>query len=294
MQIYYTSVLLSVNMSSDQTVLQVGEAEIPKIGLGTWQNTGEQCARSVEAAIEAGYRHIDTAQMYDNEQQVGRGIQMADVDRDDIFLTTKVWRSNLRSDDVRETVHESLEQLGTEYIDLLLIHWPHPRVPVEETLNAMEDLRDDGLVSHLGVSNFTTAQFREARDVAESPLVTNQVLYNPLKNQPNLHEYLTENDLSLTAYSPLAHGDLIEDGMLADIGSAYDKTAPQVAIRWLIQQERVIVIPKATSPSHIRSNIDVFDFELTDSEMQQIRDRTPGLRRRLRNRMPSVMRRLPI
>jgi diketogulonate reductase-like aldo/keto reductase len=281
-------------MSNDQTVVKVGEAEIPKIGFGTWQNTGEQCARSVKTALEVGYRHIDTAQMYDNEQQVGNGIKEADVDREDIFLTTKLWRSNLRSGDVQETVHESLDRLDTEYIDLLLIHWPHPRVPVEQTLKAMEDLRDDGLISHLGVSNFTTAQFREARDIAESPLVTNQVLYNPLKDQSNLREFLTDHDLSLTAYSPLAHGDLIEDEMLTDIGSAYDKTAPQVAIRWLIQQERVIVIPKATSPAHIKSNLDVFDFELTDREMQRIRDRTPGLRGRLRNRMPSVMRRLPI
>jgi aryl-alcohol dehydrogenase-like predicted oxidoreductase len=120
------------------------------------------------------------------------------------------------------------------------------------------------------------------------------LLYNPLKNQSKLHEYLTDRDLSLTAYSPLAHGDLVGDEMLADIGSAYGKTAPQVAIRWLVQQERVIVIPKATSQAHIESNLDVFDFELTDREMQRIRDRTPGLRRRLRNRLPSVMRRLPV
>ena len=281
-------------MSNGQRAVKVGEAEIPKIGLGTWQNTGQQCAHSVKTALDAGYRHIDTAQMYDNEQQVGNGIERADVDREDIFLTTKLWRSNLRGEDVRETVHESLDRLDTGYIDLLLVHWPHPRVPVEETLKSMEDLHDDGLISHLGVSNFTTAQFREARDVAECPLVTNQVLYNPLKNQSNLHEYLTDRHLSLTAYSPLAHGDLVGDGMLADIGSAYGKTAPQVAIRWLVQQERVIVIPKATSQAHIESNLDVFDFELTDKEMQRIRDRTPGLRRRLRNRLPSVMRRLPV
>ena len=281
-------------MSNDRTAVQVGEAEIPKIGLGTWQNTGEQCARSVKTALDAGYRHIDTAQMYDNEQQVGNGIEAAGVDRDEVFLTTKVWRSNLRGEDVQETVHESLDRLDTGYIDLLLIHWPHPRVPVEETIKAMADLRDDGLVSHLGVSNYTTAQFREARDVAESPLVTDQVLYNPLKDQSDLHEYLTDHDRSLTAYSPLARGALVEDEMLADIGSTYDKSAPQVALRWLIQQERVVVIPKATSPAHIRSNLAVFDFELTDREMRRIRDRTPGLRRRLRNRVPSVMRRLPV
>jgi diketogulonate reductase-like aldo/keto reductase len=283
-----------MSSDTDVPVVEVGDAAIPKLGLGTWQNTGSQCAESVETALGLGYRHIDTAQMYDNEKQVGTGIERAAVDREDVFLTTKVWRSNLREDDVRASVRESLDKLDTSYVDLLLIHWPHPRVPVEETLTAMADLQDDGLVSHLGVSNFTTAQLDEARKVVDSPLVTNQVLYNPLNDQPNLREYCTDHDLSLTAYSPLAHGELLDDEMLAAIGNSYDKTAPQVALRWLVQQDGVIVIPKATSRSHIKSNLDVFDFELTDSEMERISERTPGLKRRLQNRMPSLMRRMPL
>ena len=275
-------------------VLDAGGATIPKLGLGTWQNTGEQCAETVEKALELGYRHVDTAQAYDNERQVGAGLAAADVDREDVFLTTKVWRSNLRDADVRESVRESLDTLGTDYVDLLLIHWPHPRVPVEETLKAMADLQGDGLVSHLGVSNFTTAQLREARAVVDSPIVTNQVLYNAVKDQSKLLSYCREHDVALSAYSPLAHGDLIRDEMLASIGEAYDKSAPQVALRWLVQQDGVVAIPKATSREHIASNLAVFDFELTDEEMRRIRDRTPGLGRRLRNRLPSVMRGLPL
>jgi 2,5-diketo-D-gluconate reductase B len=272
--------------------VEAGGAEIPRLGLGTWQNI-EQCAESVETALELGYRHIDTAQVYDNARQVGKGLAAADVDRDEIFLTTKVWRSNLRDEAVRDSVRESLDNLGTEYVDLLLIHWPHPRVPVAETLGAMADLQDEGLVRHLGVSNFTRNQLAEARAVADSPLVADQVLYNPLKDQSALQEYCAANDVALTAYSPLARGELIGDEMLADIGARYDKSAVQVTLRWLVQQENVVAIPKATSREHIAANLAVFEFELTAEEMRRIHDRTPGIKRRLFNRLPGLMRRFP-
>jgi 2,5-diketo-D-gluconate reductase B len=272
--------------------VEAGGAEIPKLGLGTWQNI-EQCAESVETALELGYRHIDTAQVYDNERQVGKGLAAADVDREEVFLTTKVWRSNLREEDVRESVRESLDKLDTEYVDLLLIHWPHPRVPIAETLGAMEGLQDEGLVRHLGVSNFTRDQLAEAQTVADSPLVADQVLYNPLKDQSALREYCAANDVALTAYSPLARGELIGDEMLADIGERHDKSAVQVALRWLVQQEGVVAIPKATSREHIAANLAVFDFELTDEEMRRIHNRSPGIRRRLFNTLPSLMRRFP-
>jgi diketogulonate reductase-like aldo/keto reductase len=147
--------------------------------VGTWQNTGRACAETVETALELGYRHVDTAQAYDNEARVGEGLTAADVDREAVFLTTKVWRSNLRREDVLASVRGSLDRLSVECVDLLLIHWPHPRVPVAETLGAMEELRDDGLVEHLGVANFTRPQLREAIRVADAPLVTDQVLYHP-------------------------------------------------------------------------------------------------------------------
>jgi 2,5-diketo-D-gluconate reductase B len=268
-------------------------AEIPAIGLGTAQLTGETCERAVRTALEAGYRHVDTAEYYDNERAVGRGIEAAAVDRDEMFLTTKVWRSNLRADAVRDAARASLDRLDVEYVDLLLIHWPHPRVPVEETLDAMATLREDGLVRHLGVSNFTRTQLAEAIDATTAPIVVDQVLYHPYKEQRALQKYCVENDVALTAYSPLARGAVVGDETLTEIGEGYDKTAAQVALRWLVQQEGVVAIPRSKSPEHIEANLAIFDFELTDTEMARIDDRSGGLTIRLRNALPGVMRALP-
>ncbi|WP_276282729.1 aldo/keto reductase [Halorussus caseinilyticus] len=273
--------------------VETGAARIPKVGLGTWQNTGSDCAETVRTALDVGYRHVDTAQVYDNEAAVGEGIARSDVDREEVFLTTKVWRSNLRYRDVLDSVQESLDELGVEYVDLLLVHWPHRRVPVAETLDAMTELYESGAVEHLGVSNFTRSQLREAREVADVPLVADQVLYNAYKDQSSLRQYCTRNDVALTAYSPLARGDLLSDALLARIGERYGKSAPQVALRWLVQQHGVVAIPKASSRRHLEQNLDVFEFSLTDDEMARIADRTGSLRVRLRNRLPSVVRRLP-
>jgi len=271
-----------------------GGARIPKLGLGTWQNTGDQCVETVRTALELGYRHVDTAQAYDNETEVGEGITAADVPREDVFLTTKVWRSNLRAGDVRTSVRESRDRLGVEYIDLLLVHWPHPRVPVAETLGAMADLRAEGVVRHLGMSNFTRGQLREAMEAVDAPIVADQVQYHPYVDQSDLREFCVENDLALTAYSPLARGDVLEDPELAAIGDRYEKSAPQVALRWLLQQEGVVAIPKATSRSHLEANLDVFDFSLTDAEMATIHGLRGSLGRRVRNFAPAIMRRLPL
>ena len=274
--------------------VEAGDAEIPELGLGTWQNTGPSCAETVETALELGYRHVDTAQMYGNEAQVGEGIAAADVDRDEVFLTTKLDRGNLRAEDARESFEESLEKLGTDYVDLLLIHWPHPRVPFEETLGVMDDLHDDGTIRHLGVSNFTTTQLEEAMGIADAPIVTDQVLYNPYKDQSNLREFCIEADVALTAYSPLGRGEAITDSTLADIGERYDKSAAQVALRWLVQQENVVAIPKATSRAHLEANLAIYDFELRYDEMERIAELEGGIKRRFWNRLPGLMRKLPI
>jgi diketogulonate reductase-like aldo/keto reductase len=274
--------------------LDAGGATIPKLGLGTWQNTGRQCAETVETALELGYRHVDTAQAYGNEEMVGEGIAAADVDREDVFLTTKVWRSNLRHDDVVESVEESLDRLGVEYVDLLLIHWPHPRVPIAETLEAMAELREAGLVSHLGVANFTRSQLEEAIEASGVPLVTDQVLYHPFKDQSDLREFCVDRDVSLTAYSPLARGGVVGDDVLGEIGERHGKSAAQVALRWLLQQEGVVAIPKATGRNHLKENLDVFDFSLAEEEMDRIHDLKPGLGRRFRNILPALMRRNPV
>jgi diketogulonate reductase-like aldo/keto reductase len=273
---------------------ETAAACIPKLGLGTWQNTGRTCVRTVQTALEMGYRHVDTAQMYDNEAAVGEGIARADVDREDVFVTTKVWRSNLRYRDVVESVHASLDRLGLSSVDLLLIHWPHPRVPLEETLSAMVELSEEGATEHIGVSNFTRSQLAAARAATSVPIVADQVLYHPYNDQADLLASCRDHDVALTAYSPLARGDVLSDPVLERIGDRYGKSPAQVALRWLVQQDGVVAIPKATSREHLAANAAVFDFSLSADEMARVRDQRGPLRVRLRRRLPSLMRRLPL
>ncbi|MFB6104484.1 MAG: aldo/keto reductase [Halobacteriaceae archaeon] len=274
--------------------VEAGDATLPVPGVGTWQFEGDRCRETVHTALGVGYRHVDTAQMYGNEAAVGEAIADASVDREDVFLTTKVWRSNLRADALVASVQESLDRLGTGYLDLLLIHWPHPRVSFEESLTAMAELQDDGVVEHLGVSNFTRSQLREARDVSPAPIVTDQVMYHPYTDQAPLLEYCRQHDMAVTAYSPLAHGDAVDDPVLQRIGDQYGKSGVQVALRWLIQQDGVVPIPKATSRAHLEANFEIFDFELGEAELAAIDAITPGVRRRIRNLAPAVMRHVPL
>jgi len=245
-------------------------AEVPALGLGTWQLTGEQCYESVSTALELGYRHVDTAQMYDNERQVGRAVADATVDRDDVWITTKVKPGNARYDDVVESTRASLDRLDTGYVDLLLLHWPRPLVDFEDTARAMADLRDDGLIRHAGVSNFRRWRLRKAREKSPIPLLTDQVRCHPFYPRNSLATDCERNDMFVTAYSPLAHGGVVGDDRLAEIGERYDKTAAQVALRWAVQRDGVVPIPKATSREHLAANVDVFDFELTQEEMTAV------------------------
>ena len=256
--------------------------DVPALGLGTYQLRGQTCVDTVRTALELGYRHVDTAEFYDNQAAVGRGIAEADVDREDVFLTTKIWRSNLHREDALGSARESLDRLDLEYVDLLLIHWPDESVPVAETLGAMTDLREEGRVRNIGVSNFSVSQLREAVDVADAPILTNQVRYHPFTDQSDLLECCIDEDVLLTAYSPLAKGKVAGDETLAAIGDRYGKTAAQVALRWLVQQDNVAAIPKASGTQHLRENLTVFDFELTDEEMARVFELHGGLAVRLR------------
>lgn len=242
--------------------------KVPSLGLGTYRLTGETCVRAVERALSMGYRHVDTAQMYDNEREVGRGIQDAGIDRAEIFLTTKVWPSDFAHDRVIRKSKESLKKLRTGYVDLLLMHWPGEGVPLEETLGAMRELQDEGSVMHVGVSNFSPSLVREAAGHAE--IFCNQVQYHPYRNQDALLGQAGEMDYLLTAYTPLSRGGVQEDTTLRVIGEAHGKTATQVALRWLVQQDKVCAIPKATSDEHLMENLDIFDFDLTREEMDSI------------------------
>jgi 2,5-diketo-D-gluconate reductase B len=274
--------------------VDAGEADIPALGFGTFELSGETCRRAVRAALDSGYRHVDTAERYDNEAAVGAAIRESPVDREDIFLTTKVWRSDLRHDDLIAAAETSLDRLGVAFVDLLLVHWPHPRIPLTETLAAMDDLADRGLARHIGVSNFTRSQLADAQSTAASDVVTDQVLYHPYTSQRDLREYCVQTDTALTAYSPLARGAVLDDTTLARVGDRYDKTPAQVALRWLVQQPQVVPIPRSSSPAHVAENAAVFDFELTDDEMRTIHNLSGGLSIRLRNKLPALMRSLPL
>lgn len=248
----------------------IGQTVVPSVGLGTWRLTGEACRQSVLTALDLGYRHIDTAQAYGNERQVGDAIRDSDVDREDVFVTTKLARGNRDYDGVYRSVKESRIKLDTDYLDLLLIHWPDLRTPLRETLEAMNELVDAGAVRNIGVSNFDLDRLHRAGELSEHDLLTNQVQCNPYWSQTELLDYCRIHDVMLTAYSPLAHGGVLDDPILEEIGNRYGKTAAQVAIRWLIQQPNVVTVPKATSRAHLSENLDVFDFELTDTEMRRV------------------------
>jgi len=249
----------------------VQDTEIPALGLGTWRMRGPECREAVSTALDLGYRHVDTAQAYRNEREVGAAIRESGVDRDEIFLTTKLDWHNRDHESVLESTRASLQKLQTDYVDLLLIHQPNLRTPLSETLGAMDELHDEGLAHYLGVSNFSVAKLDRARQVADAPLLTNQVQYHPFWGQRELVDYCQIHDLMLTAYSPLAHGGAVRDEVLRDIAVRHDRSPAQIALRWLVQQKSVATIPKSTSREHLQDNLTIFDFELSEREMREIR-----------------------
>lgn len=259
--------------------------DVPALGFGTWPMRGETCRTAVRTALEYGYRHVDTAQMYQNEAAVGRAIADSGVPREDVFLVTKLLRGNLAHEDVLRSTAASLERLDTDYVDLLLIHSPSRSVPIEETIGAMNRLQAEGTVEHIGVSNFSVAQLEAAMEASETPVLTDQVEYHPFTSQSDLLEFCLDHDVVLTAYSPVARGRVLGNDTLGEIGERYGKTPAQVALRWLVQQEIVAAIPKAATPEHIAENVDVFDFELTPDEMERVFDLQGGLLTRLRARL---------
>jgi diketogulonate reductase-like aldo/keto reductase len=252
--------------ATDQTVAANG-ASIPIVGFGTWTLRGRECALLVEQAIAAGYRHIDTAQMYDNESAVGKGVRASGL-RDQVFVTTKVTPENLRAADLERSTHESVKKLGFEP-DLLLIHWPNARIPLAETIGALNKVKREGLTRHIGVSNFTVSLIDDAVKLSDAPLVCDQVEYHPFLDQSKVIAACRRHGMAVVAYSPIARGGADRDKVLARIGKAHGKSAAQVSLRWLIQQG-VVVIPRTSKPERLKENIDVFDFELSAAEMKEI------------------------
>jgi diketogulonate reductase-like aldo/keto reductase len=243
--------------------------DIPLIGFGTFRLQSDEGRKAIAHALEIGYRHIDTAAGYGNHDAVAAGVKDSGVAREDLFLTTKIGHEQLRPDDVLAGCARALQELQTDYIDLYLIHWPNPQIPLAETLPAFRKLLDDGRIRNFGVSNFTEERLQAALDLDVLPICTNQVEYHPYLNDKDLHAFCTARDVVLTAYSPLALGKVREDDLLKEIGDRHGKTASQVTLRWLLQRG-IVSIPKATSPAHIRANIEIFDFELTPKEYERV------------------------
>ena len=248
--------------------LEIQGTTIPKLGFGTWQIEGPECQEAVEDALAIGYRHIDTARAYGNEAEVGRGIAAAGVPRNEFFLTTKIWREEYAPGDLHRAAEDSLKNLQVDCLDLLLLHWPNPDFPLEETLGALAELRDEGLILHLGVSNFPAGMLRDALGVA--PIFADQVEFHPFLSQDALVELAVEKDFMVAAYSPLARGKVPRDETLRTIAEAHGKTAGQVALRWLLDKPQVCALPKASSHERRVENFEVFDLELTDDDRAAI------------------------
>lgn len=249
--------------------IEANGARIPSIGLGTWELRGRACARLVEQALKLGYRHIDTAQVYENEREVGEGLRASGVRRDDVFVTTKVWTTHFAPNDLERSAKESLARLRLSEVDLLLLHWPNPHVPLAETLGALAHVKKLGMSRHIGVSNFTVALIEEATALCPEPLVCDQVEYHPYLDQTKVLGSCARHGMALVAYSPIAKGRIRNDQTLSQIGQAHGKTPAQVCLRWLVQQN-VSAIPRTSRIERLSENMDIFDFELSDAEMGQI------------------------
>jgi len=242
---------------------------IPLIGLGTWELRGRTCARMVEQAIRLGYRHIDTAEMYDNEREVGEGLRASGARREEVFVTTKIWPSHFAAGALERAAKDSLSRLRLAQVDLLLLHWPNPQVPLGETLDALCKVRRMGLARNVGVSNFTVALIEQAVKLAQEPLVCNQIEMHPFLDQSKVVAACRGHDMAVIAYSPTARGGVKGNAMLTRIGKAHGKTAAQVSLRYLVQRD-IAVIPRTSRVERLAENFAIRDFELSASEMEEI------------------------
>lgn len=252
-----------------QTVNANG-ANIPALGFGTFRMPEEDVHRILPQALKLGFRHVDTAQVYKNEAAVGDAIAKSGVSRGDIFLTTKVWVDQYKHDDFIRSVDESLTKLKTDYVDLLLLHWPKSDVPLAERIGALNELHKAGKVRNIGISNFNVALMDESVRLSDAPIANNQIEYHPYLDQTKVIEAARKHGISITAYYLMADGKVPKDEVLRDIGAEHGKTAAQVALRWAVQQPDVIALSKTATESRLPENFDIFDFDLSDEEMKAI------------------------
>jgi 2,5-diketo-D-gluconate reductase B len=261
-------------------VVEANGATIPAIGLGTMTLMGAVCVDAVKTALQVGYRHIDTAERYGNETEVGEGLQQglraAGLAREDVFVTTKVYHDKLAAADFQRSFDDSLAKLKLAWVDLLLIHWPNPKVPLAETLGVLCKARREGRARHVGVANFTTALLQDAVKLASEPLVTNQIEVHPFLDQDKVLAACRAHGLAVTAYCPIARGKVPGNEVLERVGRTHGKSSSQVALRYLVQQD-IIPIPRTANADHLAANLAIFDFKLSDSEMAEIgKLRQPG------------------
>lgn len=247
--------------------VQTDRLTVPAIGFGTWEL--DDVYDNVRHALDVGYRHVDTAQAYRNEDEVGRAIADSDVDRSEVFLTTKIWYEKAAPEQVASSTEKSLERLGTDHLDLLLLHWPADDIaPLEQTLDAMTTLQERGLTKHIGVSNFPSHDLRRAVDLA--PIATDQVEHHPYLPVDAIREVAAANGVAITAYSPIARGNVLEDDTITTIAETHDATPAQVALAFLLAQPDTIVIPKSSTPERITQNLAAQELILTDDEVTRI------------------------
>ena len=245
-------------------------ANIPALGFGTFRMPEEDVHRILPDALKIGFRHVDTAQIYKNEAAVGDVLHSSGIPRADLFLTTKVWVDRVGHDAFIASVDESLAKLKTDYVDLLLLHWPQSEMPLADRIGALNELRRAGKVRNIGISNFSAALMAEALKLSDAPIVTNQIEYHPYLDQTKVIGEARKTGMSITAYYLMADGKVPHDPVLRDIGARHGKTAAQVALRWAVQQKDVIALSKTATESRLRENFDIFDFALGDGEMAEI------------------------
>ncbi|OYR49961.1 aldo/keto reductase [Halorubrum sp. Eb13] len=244
-------------------------AELPALGLGTYDLDDEQTAESVRAALDAGYAHIDTAEGYRNEEVIGD--VLAEYDRDEVFLTSKVLAKNLNYESLIASCEASLDRLGTDYLDLYLVHWPNPAISLRETLRAMAELRDRGLVRDVGVSNFSAYQLSCAHHVSDVPIAVNQIEFHPYFQRADLVDYCRESDTVIEAAAPLARTDVFGDEVVAGLAEKYDRSPAQVVLRWAVDRG-VVPLPRSSTPDHVRANADL-DWELDAADRRRLDER---------------------
>ncbi len=242
---------------------------IPLLGLGTWELRGRGCARVVEQALRLGYRHVDTAEIYDNERDVGEGLHGSGVRREDVFVTTKIWPAHFAPRELERAARDCLVRLRVSEVDLLLLHWPNPQIPLKETLGALAKVKREGLARNIGVSNFTVALIEEATQATSEPLVCDQIECHPFLDQSKVIAASRQHGMAVVAYSPIARGNAAGDEVLKRIGAAHKKTAAQVSLRFLVQQN-IVVIPRTSRVERLSENAAIFDFALSDAEMAKI------------------------